>query len=83
MPGYTLSLDLPVRAGLLGFLNELDSLVIGSGGRVNLTKDARLSPEAFRSMYPNYAKWRAVKAAIDPADRFASALARRLRMGAP
>jgi len=83
MPGYTLSLDLPVRAGVLGLLNELDSLVISSGGRVNLTKDARLSPEAFRSMYPDYAKWREVKAAIDPADCFASALARRLRLGAP
>jgi len=56
--GYTLALDLPFRsAETLSNLDKLDNLVIQRGGRVYLTKDARLSPEAFRAMYPEFPNW--------------------------
>ncbi len=83
IPGLTLSLDIPFRPELLGALDELDGLVIRAGGRVNLGKDARLSPQAFRAMYPEFARWLAVKNAVDPKDRFSSALGVRLELARP
>ncbi len=80
MPGYTLALDFPVTDGLLEFLDTLDAMVLKRGGRVYLAKDARMSPETFRAMYPNLAKWQAAKAIADPDNRFSSSLSRRLRM---
>ncbi len=80
MPGYTLALDFPVTDGLLEFLDSLDVMVLKRGGRVYLAKDARLSPETFRAMYPNLGKWQAAKAVADPDNRFSSSLSRRLGM---
>jgi decaprenylphospho-beta-D-ribofuranose 2-oxidase len=81
MPGYTLALDFPVDDGLFPFLDKLDEMVLKRGGRVYLAKDARMKPEIFRAMYPDFARWQAVKAAADPNNRFASSLSRRLNMG--
>jgi FAD/FMN-containing dehydrogenase len=53
MEGYTLALDFPVCDGLLLFLDELDELVVGYGGRVYMAKDARMSRDAFARGYPN------------------------------
>lgn len=80
MPGYTLTLDMPVKPGLWEFLDQLDQLVIHSGGRVYLAKDARLSPEAFRAMYPSFPQWLEVKSKVDPDNLFSSALSRRLQI---
>ena len=79
-PGYTLAIDFPVTDGLLEFLDTLDAMVLKRGGRVYLAKDARMSPETFRAMYPNLLKWQAAKAVADPDNRFSSSLSRRLRM---
>ena len=82
MPGYTLALDLPIRdKGLFSLLEKLDHIVLQHGGRVYLAKDARISAESFRSMYPRYAEWLKVKQSIDPGNRFSSSLARRLGIG--
>ncbi|MEJ2479721.1 MAG: FAD-binding oxidoreductase [Acidihalobacter sp.] len=78
-PGYTLAVDLPVagvRAQRLAA--ELDAVTIDHGGRVYLAKDACLTPENFRRMYPRYPQWREIKREIDPGNRFRSALAQRL-----
>ena len=80
MPGYTLALDMPVEPGLWRFLAQLDRLVIEYGGRVYLAKDARLSPEAFRSMYPHFLRWLEVKSQVDPYNRFSSAMSKRLQI---
>lgn len=80
MPGYTIALDFPVSDGLLQFLDSLDAMVLKRGGRVYLAKDARMSQEIFRAMYPNLAKWQAAKAIADPNNRFSSSLSRRLGM---
>jgi decaprenylphospho-beta-D-ribofuranose 2-oxidase len=82
MAGYTLALDLPIRDdGLFALLNRLDEIVLQHGGRVYLAKDARLSAESFRAMYPQYSAWCAIKHAVDPHNIFSSSLSRRLRMG--
>ncbi|HUX89847.1 MAG TPA: FAD-binding oxidoreductase [Gallionellaceae bacterium] len=82
MPGYTLALDLPIRdKGLFSLLEKLDHIVLQHGGRVYLAKDARISAESFRAMYPRYTEWLKVKQVIDPSNRFSSSLARRLEIG--
>jgi decaprenylphospho-beta-D-ribofuranose 2-oxidase len=81
IPGYTLSLDIPFGGvPMLAALDELDAIVVQAGGRVNLGKDARLRPAEFRAMYPELRQWLAVKSAVDPGTRFASALSRRLEL---
>ncbi len=78
-PGYTLALDLPLRdKGLFSLLDKLDSIVLKYGGRVYLAKDARLSDESFKAMYPRYAEWLKIKQSVDPDNRFSSSLSRRL-----
>jgi decaprenylphospho-beta-D-ribofuranose 2-oxidase len=77
--GYTLALDLPMTGGnLLKQLDEMDDIVLTFGGRVYLAKDARLTPERFRPMYPRLNEWLRVKQAVDPSWRFNSDLASRL-----
>jgi FAD/FMN-containing dehydrogenase len=52
MPGYSLALDFKYSSKVLTLFHQLDQLVIQHGGRVYLTKDARLPAAAFRQMYP-------------------------------
>jgi decaprenylphospho-beta-D-ribofuranose 2-oxidase len=82
MAGYTLALDLPIRnEGLFALLSKLDEIVLQHSGRVYLAKDARLSAESFRAMYPRYDEWRKIKNSVDPKNRFSSSLSRRLEIG--
>jgi FAD/FMN-containing dehydrogenase len=84
LPGYTLALDLPIRdKGLFSLLDKLDHIVLQHGGRVYLAKDARISAESFRAMYPRYSEWLKIKLNIDPKIRFSSSLSRRLKIGGP
>lgn len=81
MPGITLALDLPIiNDALFKVLDQLDEIVVRHQGRVYLAKDARLSPENFRIMYPDYAKFQTVKNQIDPEGVFSSSLSRRLKL---
>lgn len=79
LEGWTLALDLPLgRLGLGELLDRLDELVLEAGGRVYLSKDSRLAPEALAQMYPRLGQWRAVADRLDPAGVFSSDLGRRL-----
>ena len=51
--GYTLAVDFQVNDKVLKMLDHFDKIVTELGGKVYLTKDARMKPETFRSMYPN------------------------------
>jgi FAD/FMN-containing dehydrogenase len=77
--GYTLALDVPFRGpATLKALDRLDELVIRFGGRVYLTKDARLSPEAFRAMYPEAPAFMEAVRRYNPVAHCDSRMARRL-----
>ncbi len=76
--GWTLALDLPRAArGIGAVLSDLDLVVAASGGRVYLTKDARLEPEVLSAMYPRLEEWRAVRDQADPGRVWRSDLALR------
>ena len=78
MPGYTLALDLPLTRGLLPFLDELDVIVTGAGGRIYLAKDARQSRATFEAGYGNLQRFRDIRSTYDPNGRIRSHLATRL-----
>jgi decaprenylphospho-beta-D-ribofuranose 2-oxidase len=78
LAGWTLALDLPRAApGLRPALDTCDELVAQAGGRVYLSKDARLRPEALRAMYPRLEEWRRVRDGVDPDGIWCSDLALR------
>jgi decaprenylphospho-beta-D-ribofuranose 2-oxidase len=80
MPGWTLSVDIPVGAGLDELFRRLDELVLGAGGRLYLAKDSRMSAATLAASYPRFDDFRAVRARVDPAGTFRSDLARRLAL---
>jgi decaprenylphospho-beta-D-ribofuranose 2-oxidase len=78
LAGWTLAVDLPRAAvGAGEVLDSLDGLVARAGGRVYLTKDARLRADAVRSMYPELAAWQGVRDRADPDRVWRSDLAAR------
>ena len=55
--GYSLALDFQNNQETLNLLEDLDSLVLQNGGRVYLTKDARIKEKNFKNMYPKVEKF--------------------------
>jgi decaprenylphospho-beta-D-ribofuranose 2-oxidase len=79
LAGWTLAIDMPAAAaGARATLDELDELVAGSGGRVYLTKDARLAGGMLAAMYPRLEEFLAQRARVDPDGVLRSDLARRV-----
>lgn len=79
--GYTLALDIPNRSTpTLQALDELDAIVLKYGGRVYLTKDARMRPDTFRAMYPEASEWVKALRKYNPEKRFNSRMAERLKI---
>jgi decaprenylphospho-beta-D-ribofuranose 2-oxidase len=82
--GWTLALDIPARTdGLAPILDAFDRLVADAGGRVYLSKDARLRPELLAEMYPELDRWREIRERLDPNHVMRSDLARRLDLTGP
>ncbi len=78
MEGYTLALDFPVRKGLFDFLDELDALVLQYGGRIYLSKDARMKQEVFWQSYPHVQRFAAIVREYNSDFRFRSLQSDRL-----
>lgn len=78
MEGYTLALDFPIKTGLFDFLDELDQIVLEYGGRIYLTKDARMKQEVFWESYPGAQEFVNTLRKYDPEKRFASLQSKRL-----
>lgn len=64
--GYTLALDFPVRDGLFEFLDELDQVVLKYGGRLYMSKDARMKPEVLQAGYPRLEEFKSVVKKYNP-----------------
>ncbi len=80
MEGYTLALDIPLNRNLFKFLDELDLIVKDYGGRIYLSKDARMKPEIFFSTYPQSYDFSQFVASIDPKNVIQSGLSKRLKI---
>jgi decaprenylphospho-beta-D-ribofuranose 2-oxidase len=80
MPGWTITVDFPIRRDLGEFCDRLDEQVLDVGGRLYLAKESRACAATLHRMYPRIDEWRKVRAAADPAGVFASDLSRRLEL---
>jgi FAD/FMN-containing dehydrogenase len=78
LQGYTLAMDFPVTETLFGFLDELDQLVAGAGGRLYLAKDARQSRANFEAGYPGLPVLRDIRRQTCGEERLVSRLSARL-----
>lgn len=76
--GITLTLDFKKEASVFALLDELDDIVLAHQGRLYLAKDARMTAETFKTCYPNWAEFLALKQQVDPDNRFASLQSDRL-----
>ncbi len=77
--GYTLSMDFPVRKGVVEMCKQLDEIVLEYGGRTYLTKDSTLDEATFKKMYSGlWEKWMNIKHKYDPNNKFISNQARRI-----
>jgi decaprenylphospho-beta-D-ribofuranose 2-oxidase len=83
MEGYTLALDFPIRKGLFEFLDELDELVHKHGGRLYLTKDARMKKDIFEKGYTNAAEIRKLILKYNHQGKFQSLQSQRLNLTQP
>lgn len=80
-PGYTLAIDIPIYDDLFVLLDHLDMIVTNHHGKIYLAKDARIKPDIFREMYPDYPAWLHIKKQLDPENFFRSNMSERLNIG--
>lgn len=76
--GYTLALDFPVRKGLMEFLDELDEIVLKYGGRLYMSKDARMKPEVLQAGYPRLEQFKRIVRKYNPNNKLRSVQSDRL-----
>jgi decaprenylphospho-beta-D-ribofuranose 2-oxidase len=78
LEGYSLALDFQVDAGLFPLLDELDAMVLSYGGRMYLTKDVHMSEATFKTSYPRWGEFQALREKTGAKGRFASLQSKRL-----
>lgn len=76
--GYTLALDFPVRKGLMEFLDELDKIVLKYGGRLYMSKDARMKPQVLEDGYPTLQQFKNIVNKYNPNQKLRSVQSDRL-----
>jgi len=81
-PGYTLALDFPNAPGTTTLIGKLERITCDFGGRTYLAKDATLTSDNLRRMYPALDQFQAVLADIDPQGRMHSDMCKRLGLRA-
>ncbi|WP_033927441.1 FAD-binding protein [Sphingomonas sp. 35-24ZXX] len=78
MEGYTLALDFPATPANFALLETLDSITADHGGRVYLSKDARMPPQMVTQGYPRLPEFRELRSRYGLDQRFSSLLSQRL-----
>ncbi len=78
MEGYTLAVDFRAAPAAARLIATLEDLTAKAGGRIYLAKDALLSGDKVRAMYPEWADWAKAAAKADPDGALATDLVRRL-----
>jgi decaprenylphospho-beta-D-ribofuranose 2-oxidase len=76
--GYTLAMDFAVTRGLMEFLDKLDEIVLRNGGRLYMSKDARMKPFALQSGYPRLEEFKSIVKKYNGQNKFCSMQSERL-----
>jgi decaprenylphospho-beta-D-ribofuranose 2-oxidase len=80
LEGYTMAMDFKIHPDLFQWLDELDRVVLDHGGRLYLTKDARMPARVFRQGYPRWDQFQEVREKLGLHRKFASRQSRRLEI---
>ncbi len=80
LEGYSLALDFKIDRDVFNLLDRLDHIVIDYGGRIYLTKDARVSKVIFEKGYPDISKFRALRKQYRMDTKFQSLQSKRLEL---
>ncbi|HNP30011.1 MAG TPA: FAD-binding oxidoreductase [Nitrospirales bacterium] len=78
MAGYTLALDFKMSKETITLLHELDDIVVSSGGRIYLTKDALMTEATFKASYPRWQEFEEIRHKHGAIGKFGSAQSKRL-----
>ena len=78
MPGYTIALDFPARPDTPALYARLVAITRSYGGRLYLAKDALMTPDDWRAMYPELDDFQLVRRSVDPHGFLRSDMAKRL-----
>ncbi len=78
LEGYSLALDFKMEKGVFKLLNALDQIVMRYGGRIYLTKDARMSRQTLEIGYPSIYKFRTLRKDYHMDKKFQSLQSKRL-----
>lgn len=78
MAGYTLALDFKMSQKTISLLKTLDEMVVRMGGRIYLSKDALMSEMTFKTTYPRWQEFEAVREKYGAIGKFASDQSKRL-----
>jgi decaprenylphospho-beta-D-ribofuranose 2-oxidase len=76
--GYTMAFDFPITKKVFELLDLLDAIVLNFGGRVYLTKDARMNQEFFKSSYSQYGEFKSVMEQYNPSKKYSSTQSQRI-----
>ncbi len=78
LEGTSIAIDMAISADIQRIVDELNTFVIATGGRIYLSKDQFTRPEHFRAMEPRLDRFLAVREKYDPKRRLRSAQSVRL-----
>ena len=78
MEGYSLALDFKIARGVFELLDKLDDIVLNHGGRIYLSKDARVKKEVFEQGYPKIDEFRALRKKYKMNEKFNSLQSQRV-----
>ena len=73
-----MALDFKISQGTLALMDSLDSIVLDYGGRLYLTKDARMSEQTFKSSYQGWYQFEEVRERYGAVGKFSSLQSKRL-----
>ena len=76
--GYTLALDFKLNPSTLQTVSRLEAMTVDMGGRLYLAKDAVMQETTFKTTYPNWERFEAVRKQYGAIDKFSSAQSQRL-----
>lgn len=76
--GYSFALDFKLSTNAINLLRNLDNTIIDMGGKIYLAKDALMSEETFKKMYPNWKSFEAIRLKYGAIGKFSSKQSLRL-----
>lgn len=76
--GYSFALDFKLSTNAINLLRNLDNTIIDMGGKIYLAKDALMSEEIFKKIYPSWENFESIRLKYGAIGKFSSKQSLRL-----